>query len=498
MRLRPLIESLDNYRIPSNIKDFDVRGISCDSKKISENFIFVAIKGNNADGHRFIKEAIDRGAKAVILQSTEYRAQITEKISFIAVEDTRKALAKLAREFYGNPSSKIKIIGITGTNGKTTVSYLIEAVLKEAGRSPAVIGTVNYRFKDKVSPSKNTTPPPIELQSMLAQMQKEDIDYAIMEVSSHALDQSRTEGIDFHSAIFTNLTQDHLDYHKTLENYFQVKAKLFKNIDSRSFAVINNDDAYGRRLKELTLGQIITYGIENQSDIMAKDIKCDISHMEFLIKIDKQEIEFKTRIIGCYNVYNILATLSWALKEGIDLSIIKSVMEKFYLVPGRLERIDFKGDFSIFVDYAHTEDALRNVIKTLKQLSSNRVIVVFGCGGERDKTKRPKMGYVVSELADYAIITNDNPRSEDPKIIAGDIKKGIRKTNFCVILNRKEAIKKSLSMAKSGDIVLIAGKGHENCQILKDRIVHFDDREVVRECLMSRQFTEQRDVNCRP
>ena len=485
MRLKQLIKSLDSYHVYSNLEDFEVEGITCNSKEALANYIFVAIKGTREDGHRFITEAIDNGARVIIVQGQEASSSKWQEknIPLIWVDDTRKALAKLAAEFYGNPSGKIKVVGITGTNGKTTVSYLIEALIEEANFVPAVIGTINYRFRDKVIPSKNTTPGPLELQSLLSQMQNEGVNYAVMEVSSHALDQDRVAGIKFHSAIFTNLTQDHLDYHETLENYFQAKCKLFKNINSHSFGIINHDDRYGMKIKSLTKAQVFTFGIEKKADIVAKGIKSDITKTEFVLVNNKKEINFRTPLIGRHNIYNILASVSWALKEGLDSALIKSAIEKFNSIPGRLERIDSLRDFCVFIDYAHTEDALENVIKSLRQLSSHRIIVVFGCGGERDKTKRPKMGRVVSELADYAIITNDNPRSEDPQEIIGDIKKGVGKNNYCIIPERSEAIKKSLTLAKTGDIVLIAGKGHENYQILKDRIVHFDDREVVRECL---------------
>ena len=486
MKAQELIESLDSCYLSSHLEDFEVRGISCNSNEVCDNFIFVAIKGTHIDGHRFIQEAIERGAKAVIIQSSDVSLRLPEKVTFIKVNDTRKALANLAAKFYGNPSSKIKVVGVTGTNGKTTITYLLEALLKEAGFSSAVIGTVNYRFKDKIIPSKNTTPGPVELQSLLADTAQENINYAIMEVSSHALTQDRTGAIDFHSAIFTNLTQDHLDYHKTLEDYFQAKAKLFKDLNHSSFAVINNDDKYGKRLLELIQGQeIITYAIDNEADITACDIKLDISHTEFILRAIKKELDFKARLIGRHNIYNILASFAWALKEGLDETVVKSALERFNFIPGRLEKINCRRDFLVFVDYAHTEDALTNAIKTLRQISGNKIIVVFGCGGERDKTKRPKMGYTVSELADYAIITSDNPRSEDPQKIIEDIRKGIRKNNYCIIPDRKDAIRKSLSLAKPGDVVLIAGKGHENNQILKDKTIHFDDREAVKECLES-------------
>jgi UDP-N-acetylmuramoyl-L-alanyl-D-glutamate--2,6-diaminopimelate ligase len=330
---------------------------------------------------------------------------------------------------------------------------------------------------------------------MLKEMAKENVRYAIMEVSSHALDQERTRGINFHSAIFTNLTQDHLDYHLTLENYFQAKAKLFKNIGENHakikaapFAVVNQDDPYGRRIKELTAAELITYGIDNKADIMAKDIKLDIAQTEFLLTTQKQEAEIKTSLIGRHNVYNVLAAITWGLKAGLDLAAIKASLRDFRLVPGRLEKIEAKGKFLVFVDYAHTEDALSCVLKALRQLSKNRVIVVFGCGGERDRTKRPKMGRVVSELADFAIITNDNPRSEEPQSIIEEIKKGIAKDNYCVIAERKEAIRKSLSLAKSGDIVLVAGKGHENYQIINNQVMPFNDCQVVKECLRSMNY----------
>ena len=487
MRAQELIESLGSSHFFSHLEDFEVAGVSCNSNEVCDNFIFVAIEGTHIDGHRFIEEAIDKGAKAVIVQNSKTpKLQNSDKTCLIVVNDTRKCLANLAAKFYGNPSSKIKVVGITGTNGKTTITYLIEALLKEAGFLPAVIGTVNYRFKDKIIPSKNTTPGPVELQSLLADMVKGNISHAILEVSSHALSQARTEAIDFHSAIFTNLTQDHLDYHKTLEDYFQAKAKLFKDLHQGSFAVINNDDKYCRRLKELIQGpEIITYAIDNEADITVKDIKFDISHTEFILRAIKKEIGFKVRFLGRHNIYNILASFAWALKEGLDQAVIKSALERFSFIPGRLERINCRRDFSVFVDYAHTEDALTNAIGALRQISGNKIIVVFGCGGERDKTKRPKMGYSASKLADYVIITSDNPRSEDPQKIIEDIRKGIRKNNYCIISDRKDAIEKSLSMAGAGDIVLIAGKGHENYQILKNETIHFNDREAVKECLES-------------
>jgi len=489
MRLAKLLKNI-GAQYAGN--DFNVTGISCNSKKVLDNFVFVAVKGVNHDGNNFIEEAVKNGAKAIIAESLGRCAfsstmlefgKSEKKIPFIIVKDARQSLAKLAAEFYGNPSQKIKVIGITGTNGKTTTSYLIEALIRESAKTPAVIGTINYRFKDKIISSNNTTPGPIELESMLAEMLREGVDYAVMEVSSHALDQDRTKGVEFHSAVFTNLTQDHLDYHKTIEDYFLAKTRLFKDLPAKSFAVINLDDKYSERLRDLTSTEVVSYGIRQAADVTAKNIKFDVSHTEFVLKSTNKEINLRTRLIGIHNVYNILACAAFGIREGFDLAVIKSAIEKFDSVPGRLEKIKFAGDFSVFVDYAHTDDALCNVISTLRQVANKRIIVVFGCGGERDKTKRPKMGQVVSELADYFIITNDNPRSEDPFDIVSDIKAGIKRDNYCVIQDRAEAINKSLSLAQKGDIVLIAGKGHEKYQILKNKVLDFDDREVVRNSL---------------
>lgn len=495
MKISKLIKTIDS-KVITKSEDFVVQGISSNSKSVKKNFVFVAIKGTHEDGAKFMVEAIERGAKAVIVQSSsldsardkEFKVRSSKKALFVKVKDTRKALAELAAEFYGRPSSDIKVVGVTGTNGKTSITYLIESLLKYAGFQPAVIGTVNYRFKGKVILAKNTTPGPVELQSMLSEMKKEGAEYVITEVSSHALDQDRTAAVRFHSAIFTNLTHDHLDYHKTVENYFQAKSKLFKDLEPKSFAVVNNDNKYGRRIRKLTGARVITYGIENDSCVRVEKIKLGSCGSEFLLSAPGIKTNFKTKLIGRHNIYNILAAVAWGLKEGLDILSIKSCVQKFELVPGRLERIDLGQKFSVFVDYAHTEDALKNIITSFRNIPSKRVLVVFGCGGERDKTKRPKMGRVVTELADLAIITSDNPRSEDPLAIIQDIKRGIRKTNYCVIPGRMEAIKKSLNLARAGDIVLVAGKGHEDYQVFKDRILHFDDREVIRECLKSMNY----------
>lgn len=496
MKLKDLIKDLDNPHI-SNLHDFLVKGISSDSKSVKDDFVFIAIKGVNDDGHRFIFEAIKKGAKAVISQAPDIKSlpipaagrrgllQIPKNCAWITVSNTRRALGKLAARFFNYPSRELKVIGITGTNGKTTISYLIENLFKEAGLATAVIGTINYRFKEKVIPAHNTTPGALDIQSLLDKIKKEGINYVVMEVSSHALDQERVNGINFSSAIFTNLTHDHLDYHSNMELYFQAKAKLFKTLAADAVSIINIDDLYARRLLRLVPSRIITYGLDNHAQIAARNIKFDINGTSFITTTPKGDLDIHTHLIGRYNIYNILASVSLGLAVDLEPGIIKSAINKFKFVPGRLERVDFGGDFLVFVDYAHTDDALKNVLLTLRELAKKRIIVVFGCGGNRDKTKRPKMGKIVSELADFAIITSDNPRDEEPEEIIKDITRGIRRKNYKIIPDRKSAIFDALKMGRFGDIILIAGKGHENYQIFKDRTIHFDDREIVRQCLKS-------------
>jgi UDP-N-acetylmuramoyl-L-alanyl-D-glutamate--2,6-diaminopimelate ligase len=477
MKSREIIRSIGKFSIPN----FLVRGVSCNSKLIKPGFIFVAVKGNKLDGTLFIKEAVEKGAKLIVSESCNIFC--CPGIACIKVPDARLALAKLASRFYNFPSRKIKVVGVTGTNGKTTVTYLIEKILKGQGRGAGIVGTINYRFKNTAIASKNTTPGAVELQSLLYKMLNQGIGYCLMEVSSHALDQDRVAGIDFHSAIFTNLTQDHLDYHKDMEEYFKAKAKLFKRLTPKSICVINNDDPYSKRLKKLTRARIVTYAIDNKADYTARNILLGVKNTEFNLSAPKINEQIRTRLIGKHNVYNVLSAIAWAKESGVPIRSIKTALKDFKLVPGRLEAVHSKRGFSVFVDYAHTEDALKNVITALRPLCAGRLIVLFGCGGERDKTKRPKMGRVVTELADYAIITSDNPRSEDPNKIIRDIKKGIRKRNFITIVNRKYAAKKAVSLARKGDLILLAGKGHEDYQVFKNRAVHFDDREEVKKCL---------------
>ncbi len=465
------------------IADLKVKGITCNSKAVKKNFIFVAIKGNRQDGCCFIKEAIANGASCVVVQGRPPAIKIPAGVNLIPVKHSRKFLAEACAEFYGHPSQNLKVIGITGTNGKTTVAYLIEAIAKEAKYGCGVIGTISHRFKHKVIIAKNTTPGAQENQEYLSKMCSQGIRYCAMEVSSHALDQERVAGINFSHAIFTNLTQDHLDYHKNLENYFQAKAKLFRGLSKSSVGIINQDDPNSRRLRKLTNAKIITYGIKNKSYVSAGDIKFSIQGSRFTLVAPKIKTKIKVHLIGRYNIYNILAAIAWGISENIAFRDIKSAIEKFITVPGRLERVSCKRGCSIFVDYAHTPDALFNVITSLRPLVSGKIIVIFGCGGERDKLKRPKMGKIVTQLADYAIITSDNPRSENPSRIIKDISKGIRTNNYRVIPDRLKAIKAGLCLAQKDDCLIIAGKGHENSQILRNKVLYFNDRKAVQKCL---------------
>jgi len=488
MRLDKLLSGIYRGEILKPFRDFEVKAITDDSRQTVTQSLFIAIEGTRCDGAVFIEEAIKKGARIIVKKPSSLVPHLVgplaRKVFILNVTDTKKFLREITRRFYGHPSSQVKTIGITGTNGKTTVSYLIESVLKQGGYPCGVLGTVNYRFGRQTFPSLNTTPGVIQNQDFLFRLAKKKIKYCVMEVSSHALDQGRVDLIDFQCAVFTNLTSDHLDYHQTTKNYFQAKAKLFQKLSSHAYAIINVDDVFGKRLLSMTKAKVLTFAIRGTADIMAQDIRSGVEGSKFFVKTPKGSFPLKTSLIGLHNVYNILAVVGAVFSQGIRLRSIQKGIEHFTCVPGRLERIEGGQDFSVFVDYAHTEDALKNVLTSLREMVQGKIIVVFGCGGDRDKTKRPKMGSVASDLADYVILTNDNPRNEEPQTIVDQIIAGARHRNYEVILDREEAIQRALHLAKTGDIVLIAGKGHEDYQIFKDKKIHFDDREIVRKILL--------------
>jgi UDP-N-acetylmuramoyl-L-alanyl-D-glutamate--2,6-diaminopimelate ligase len=368
---------------------------------------------------------------------------------------------------------------VTGTNGKTTITYLLESILAAAGKSSGVIGTVNYRVGGRIIPSKNTTPGVLDNQMFLADLRREQVSHAVMEVSSHALAQGRVDKIDFRSAIFTNLTGDHLDFHGSMENYFEAKSRLFTGLPADSYAIINIDDAWGPRFLRMVRAKSLTYGIDRASDVQAKAPRYGLKGSHFKVAFPGGVVEIRTVFTGKHNVYNILAAFAAALGEGIAPELIKKGIESLKNVPGRLERVDAGQDFFVFIDYAHTHDGLKNVLEALRDVPHKKLIVVFGCGGDRDRTKRRLMGAVACSLADLSILTSDNPRSEDPRAIISEIIPGFTKNNYEVVVDRHEAIRRALSVARAGDIVLLAGKGHETYQVLKEGTIDFVERDIV-------------------
>ncbi len=454
--------------------------ITCDSRQAQENSLFVALSGTTHDGRDFIDEALKKGASVVVTDHKAPPLADSLKGRILRVDDPRDFLKKILIRFYGDPSQRVKTIGITGTNGKTTITYLLESIMTQAGFRCAVIGTINTRLGEKILSSKNTTPGLVENCALLKDFQKSGAQYCAMEVSSHALSQGRVDLIDFRAGVFTNLTGDHLDYHRDMEDYFAAKSKLFLGLSRLAVAVLNGDDPFGRKLMNMTEARRMTYGLSRSVDVTAVDIDHQLSHSSFTLKTYEGSLSIVTKLIGQHNIYNILAAAAVCLSQGIGLKEIKKGIEYVPSVPGRLESICCGQDFHVFVDYAHTEDALRNVLGSLRKISPARIILVFGCGGNRDPSKRPKMGVVACDLADWSIMTSDNPRNEDPQSIVDQILSGCSKDNYEVILNREEAIRRALALAEKGDVVVLAGKGHEDYQIFKDRTIHFDDREVVR------------------
>lgn len=481
------------FNTKDDIAGLRINKVRADSKKIEKGDLFIAVRGYSVDGHRFIKEAVSRGAKAIV---ADRDFDAPPGVKKILVNNARIALPVIAGNFYKNPSSKIKVIGVTGTNGKTTITYLVENIFKTAGKGAGVIGTIDYRLKDRKLPAKNTTPGPLELEALLAEMVEMGLPYAIMEVSSHSLSQHRVDGISFDTAIFTNITSEHLDYHKTIRNYFDVKAKLFDKLKADGIAILNMDDKRVADLRRSIKKNIITYSLKRGADIMAEKIKPSLEGSVFSMITPKGTVEIKTRLIGVHNVSNILASSAAAFAEGFDLETIKRGIESLSYVPGRLEGIEAGQPFKVFLDYAHTEDALYNVLSLLRKLKKRGIITVFGCGGNRDRKKRPLMGKVACRFSDRVIITSDNPRYEEPSQIINEIEKGIRGkfANYDIIEDRRRAIEHALDSASKDDIVIIAGKGHEKYQIIKDRIVPFDDYEVARSVLNKKRYESKRDI----
>jgi len=462
----------------------EVSSLAYNSREVKPGTLFFAIQGEKADGHSYIPQALERGAVAVV---SERAAPPELGNRWIQVAAIRRALADAGRIILGHPEKSLQIIGITGTNGKTTTSYLIESVLATAGISSGVFGTIEYRMGNQTKVATNTTPESLDLLSYFAELVKAGGKAAVMEVSSHALAQERVWGFHFAVAVFTNLTQDHLDYHKDFEHYFQAKRRLFEGLGAPppDWAVINTDDPWGARLLELPYKHHLTYGLNGDPQVTPKHVKPGPKGMEIVIATPAGKIEFFSPMLGRANLENILAAVSTGVAMGIATSKIEEGIAQLKAVPGRFQQIDEGQPFLVVVDYAHTDDALKNVLKTARELTRERLIVLFGCGGERDRTKRPRMGEAAGTLADFVVLTSDNPRSEDPLLIMADALVGLQRTGkpYITEVDRGVAVRKALEEAREGDVVVLAGKGHEPYQILKAGKIAFDDREVARKVL---------------
>ena len=488
--------------LPPGQQGREVLEIVHDSRKAKDGSLFVAVRGFHSDGHQFIPHAVQQGAAAVIAEAWNGPQTDTP---VILVPDSRVALARLAAAFYGHPSRRLKLIGITGTNGKTTTSYLVKSIIEAAGHVSGLIGTIDYRIGDRVYPAPNTTPESLDLQRLLAEMVENGAGFCVMEVSSHALALKRTEECAFEAAAFTNLTQDHLDFHGDMDSYFHAKLGLFTGLSPKASAVINLDDARAPEIIRATKAKVITTGLSERADIRPSgDIGHEITGLSFPVATPSGTLMARSPLMGKHNIYNILSAIGIGTALGFTLDHIARGIENMRAVPGRMEKVDEGQSFSVLVDYAHTEDALVRLLEAVREVAPKRVITLFGCGGDRDRTKRPKMGKAALKGSDIVVVTSDNPRSEDPEAIireveAGMAEAGVRmlssgahpeaargKKPYFVVPHRGEAVVTAIRLAAPGDVVVLAGKGHEDYQILGDRKIHFDDREAAREAIRKR------------
>lgn len=482
MKLADLLQGV-NYELKNGSVDREINYIQYDSRKIKEGDIFVCLTGFEVDGHNYANSAIKNGAKVILC---EKEINVEDKdVTVLLVREGRKALATMSANYYDHPTKKLKLIGVTGTNGKTTTVYLLKSILEKEGKKVGLVGTIANYIGDKKIKSERTTPESLELQKLFKDMVDEGCEYCVMEVSSHSLQLDRVYGCEFEVGIFTNLTRDHLDFHKTFENYYNAKFKLFERSKA---SVINVDDDYGYRvlkdIEKLENKMVRTYSIREESDFKARNIALKEGDIHFDINGES----YNSVLPGEYNVYNALGVIAAVNILGISVNAIKKGLLDV-VVPGRCERVGYKYDinYDIIIDFAHTPDGLKNILETLKGYTKNRLIAVYGCGGDRDKVKRAEIGRIGTEIADLAVITSDNPRDEDPMYIIKEIIAGITKSNYLAIENRTEAIKLALNMAEEGDVVVLAGKGHENYQITNEGAVHFDEKEVIDEILADRR-----------
>lgn len=466
----------DLYCESGKLGNIEITGITCNSKEVRPGFAFVCLKGANSDGHKFAPDALKSGA-AVIFAETDLGFE-----NQIIVKDTHEAYFDLSAKWFREPTKELKLIGVTGTNGKTSVTYMLKSIFEKADYKTGLIGTIQNMIGEKAIETYNTTPDAFTLNKLFREMVDSGCKYAVMEVSSHALDQKRICNVTFETAIFTNLTQDHLDYHKTMDNYLLAKKKLFKMCKK---AVLNSDDPYFEKLKEGLDCEIITYSASNNSDYSAKGINYHPSGVEYELVAKGLIKHISVNTGGRFSVYNSLCSAVTAIENGIDIDTVVSALKELKGVKGRAEVVETGRNFTVIIDYAHTPDGLKNILSTFKECKKGRLVALFGCGGDRDKTKRPIMGNIAVHNADYVIVTSDNPRSENPTAIINDILEGIKgiPTPVKVIENRIEAIKFAVSNARKDDIIVLAGKGHETYQILNTGTIHLDEREVVKEAL---------------
>ncbi|NDI35170.1 UDP-N-acetylmuramoyl-L-alanyl-D-glutamate--2,6-diaminopimelate ligase [Chengkuizengella sediminis] len=490
MLLSSALQDLNFVKIKGDT-NIEINAVAYDSREVIENSIFVAISGFAVDGHTFIQKAIDMGATAIIVEKD---LNIEGNITVLKVNNSRTALARISSNFYHRPTEKLNIVGITGTNGKTSISYFLKSIFEHAERSVGLIGTIGTMINNNVEKNKNTTPESLNLQQIFSKMTKVETDHCIMEVSSHALNLNRVAYSHFNTAIFTNLSPDHLELHHDMEEYFEAKAKLFEL--AKDYNIINVDDEYGKRLIQIVQNydaKLLTYGIENTADIYASDIKYSANGSTYMVHTPKGCIEIKVNLPGVIYVYNSLAAIACAYSNQIPLEIIKEGIHKLEGIKGRFEIVYQKNNYKIVIDFAHTEDALKNALLTLKQHAKGRIIVVFGVyadAGESGTDKRKAMGQVAAKYADFSIVTSDNPKDQDPDLIIQDIVQAIEKESgsdtYDAVIDRKEAIKYAIDISEKDDIILIAGKGHETSQIIGKTEIPFNESEIVLDILKSK------------
>jgi UDP-N-acetylmuramoyl-L-alanyl-D-glutamate--2,6-diaminopimelate ligase len=492
LKLREVLHGAE-ASIPAAVQELEIRQVACDSRKVKPRALFFALHGAKADGNTFIHDAVSRGA-AVIASEAPAPAYIPSSVAWIQVREARKALAIAAANFFGHPANALQLVAVTGTNGKTTTTSLVDAIVKASAAKTGLFGTIAYHTPLGEYPAPNTTPESVDLQGFLAEIRDAGGKFAVLEASSHSLAMDRLWGCHFAAAVFTNLTREHMDYHKTFEDYFAAKKRLFEGTGAGApeVAVLNTDDEYGKRLTGLAK-KSVTYGLESDADITTKKFQLTFNGLTFTAQTPNGKVQVASSLVGRINVYNILAAIGAAQALGLSNEIIESGIRSLESVSGRFQRIDLGQPYFVIVDYAHTDDALENLIRTARELNpKGRIITLFGCGGGKDRTKRPVMGEVTGRLSDLTILSSDNPRTEDPLKIISDIIVGLQKTSgkYLIEPDREKAIGVAMDEARAGDIVLLAGKGHENSQILADATLEFDDRDKARGALRERGYGE--------